>query len=202
MTPTRKKRPRAPRADGARNRELLLAAAEAEFAENGVGASVADIARRAGLAKGTFFRHFMTKDDLVVAIVEPHVIALAEIGERLASAKDAGAALLEFLTEAAAQRQQRDVSALLAATSAERLIAVRDRLLAAIERLVERARAARAIRRDVTGTDLFLIMCAPIHVVENVRGADPNLWRRYLALIFDGLRPEGAHALPYPAPEL
>lgn len=202
MTSPRKKRTRAPRADGARNRELLLAAAEAEFAEHGVEASVADIARRAGLAKGTFFRHFATKDDLVVAIVEPYVVALAEAAERLAAASDAGAALFEFLTEAAAQRQQRDVSALLAATSAERLVAVRDRLVAAIDRLVARARAARAVRRDITGIDVFLIMCAPIHAVENLRGADPNLWRRYLALMFDGLRPEGAHALPYPAPEL
>jgi AcrR family transcriptional regulator len=180
----------------------LLAAAEEEFAANGASASVADMTRRAGLAKGTFFRHFTTKDDLVVAIVEPHVVALAETAERLASASNAGAALLEFLTEAAAQRQQRDVSALLAATNAERLIAARDRLVGAIERLVERARAARAIRRDITGIDVFLIMCAPIHVVENVRGADPNLWRRYVALMFDGLRPEGAHTLPHPAPEL
>lgn len=190
------------RADSARNRELLLEAGEAEFAERGVDASVADITRRAGLAKGTFFRHFETKDDLITAIVEPHLLALAEIGERLSDARDPGQALLEFLTEAAAQRQQRDVSVLLGHNPSPRLIDLRDRLVAAIDRLVARARSARAIRRDVTGTDVFLLMCAPIHVVENLPGAPPDLWRRYLAIIFDGLRPEGAHALPHPAPSL
>ena len=61
--------PRPLRADAARNRALLLAAAADEFAERGLDASVADIARRAGVGKGTVFRHFPTKDDLIAAIV-------------------------------------------------------------------------------------------------------------------------------------
>ena len=48
---------------------MLLAAAAEEFAERGLDASVADIARRAGIGKGTVFRHFPTKDDLITAIV-------------------------------------------------------------------------------------------------------------------------------------
>jgi hypothetical protein len=48
----------------------------------------------------------------------------------------------------------------------------------------------------VTGTDVVLLMCAPNHVAGFVPGAPPELWRRYLAIIFDGLRPEGAHPLP------
>ena len=196
-----KKRSRAPRADGARNRELLLAAAEKEFGERGIDASVADITRRAGVAKGTFFRHFATKDDLVTAIVEPHLVELAEAGERHFDALDAGAALLEFLTYAAAQRQQHDVSYLLrAGTPPARVTELGARVYAAVERLVVRAQASGVIRRDVTGMDVFLLMCAPIHVVENLTNPDPELWRRYLAIIFDGLRPEGAHALPRAAP--
>ncbi len=46
------------------------------------------------------------------------------------------------------------------------------------------------------------MMCAPIHVVENLSNPDPDLWRRYLAIIFDGLRPDGASPLPQPAPTL
>jgi len=66
------------RADAARNRESLLAAAEQEFAERGLSASVADIARRAGVAKGTVFRHFATKEDLIASIVCAHIAALTE----------------------------------------------------------------------------------------------------------------------------
>ena len=71
------------RADAVRNRAALLAAAADEFAERGLDASVADIARRAGVGKGTVFRHFATKDDLIAAIVLDRVGELTTAGERL-----------------------------------------------------------------------------------------------------------------------
>jgi AcrR family transcriptional regulator len=189
------------RADAARNRRSLLAAAADEFAERGLDASVADIARRAGVGKGTVFRHFATKDDLLSAIVIDRIEGLNAVGERLLDAPDPSAALLEFLTVAAEQRQQRDLSFLQEAgdLSAE-VVRVRTRMYDIVHHLVERARAAGAIRDDVTGTDVILLMCAPNHVVSYVPNAPPDLWRRYLAIIFDGLRPEGAHPLPHPEP--
>ena len=189
------------RVDAARNRCSLLAAAEDEFAERGPAASIADIARRAGVAKGTVFRHFATKEDLIAAIVSAHIETLVTLARRLADSSDPGSALLDFLTEAADQRQQHDLTFLQSASAGDaRVTDVRDQLLACIGVLVERAREAGAIRADVTGMDVFLMMCAPIHVVENLSAATPGLWRRYLAIIFDGLRPEGAHPLPHPAP--
>lgn len=191
------------RADAARNRELLLAAAEAEFVERGPEASVADIARRAGVGKGTVFRHFATKEDLIVAVVQKHAGALEVIAQSLLEAEDAGAALLELLTAAAGQRQQGDLSFLLNARDAgPQVVAMRNRLYATVGLLVDRARESGAIRADVTGTDVVLLMCAPNHVVEFVPDPAPDLWQRYLAIIFDGLRPEGAHPLPQPAPDI
>ncbi len=78
----------------------------------------------------------------------------------------------------------------------------RNRMLEALDRLVDRARNAGAVRDDITGTDVFLLMCAPNYVAGYVPNASPDLWRRYLAIIFDGLRPEGAHPLPADAPRL
>lgn len=191
------------RADAARNRESLLAAAEQEFAERGLSASVADIARRAGVAKGTVFRHFATKEDLIASIVCAHIAALTEAARRLSDAADPGTALLEFLTIAADQRQQHDLTFLQSASESDpRVTEVRDELHSALGTLVGRAHQSGAIRSDVTETDVFLLMCAPVHVVENLAAPKPLLWKRYLAIIFDGLRPEGAHPLPHPAPEL
>ena len=191
------------RADAARNRESLLAAAEQEFAERGLSASVADIARRAGVAKGTVFRHFATKEDLIASIVCAHIAALTEAARRLSDAADPGTALLEFLTIAADQRQQHDLTFLQSASESDpRVSEVRDELHSALGTLVGRAHQSGAIRSDVTETDVFLLMCAPVHVVENLAAPEPLLWKRYLAIIFDGLRPEGAHPLPHPAPEL
>ncbi|AMM20469.1 TetR family transcriptional regulator [Frondihabitans sp. PAMC 28766] len=189
------------RADAVRNRALLLAAAEEEFVERGLDASIADIAARAGVAKGTVFRHFDTKDDLIAAIVETHMIALTTTAHRLLESDDAGAALLEFLTVAADRRQQRDVSFLMTASAANPLVAtLRDDLVADVGSLVEKARNAGAIRADITGTDVFLLICAPVHVVEFLADPPPDLWRRYLGIIFDGMRPQGATPLSMPAP--
>ncbi|MGW4463097.1 TetR/AcrR family transcriptional regulator [Micromonospora sp. NPDC004704] len=189
------------RADAVRNRQLLLTAAADEFAERGMDASVADIARRAGVGKGTVFRHFATKDDLIAAIVLDRIDELNTAGERLLEAADPGAGLLEFLTVAAHQRQQRDLSFLHEAgeLSAE-VTRVREQMYDTVQKLVDRAREHRAVRDDVTGTDIILLMCAPNYVTSYVPDAPPDLWHRYLAIIFDGLRPEGAHPLPHPPP--
>ncbi|NUR57469.1 MAG: TetR/AcrR family transcriptional regulator [Catenulispora sp.] len=190
------------RADAVRNRALLLAAAADEFAEHGLDASVADIARRAGIGKGTVFRHFPTKDDLIAAIVLDRIEALGAIGERLLHSEDAGAALLEFLAAAGDQRRQRDLSFLQEAGDAlPEVVQARTRMFQTINALVDRAREHGAIRRDITGTDVILLMCAPNYVTSYVPGASPDLWQRYLAIIFDGLRPEGAHTLPQPPPD-
>lgn len=189
------------RADAARNRRLLLAAAADEFAERGLDASVADIARRAGVGKGTVFRHFATKDDLLAAIVIDRIDALNAVGERLLDAADPGTALLEFLTAAAHQRQQRDLSFLQEAGELNAEVAkVRAQMFHTVHRLVDRARAHGAVRDDVTGADVILLMCAPNYVTSYVPDAPPDLWQRYLAIIFDGLRPSGAHPLPHPPP--
>ena len=189
------------RADAARNRASLLAAAEDEFAERGPSASIADIARRAGVAKGTVFRHFPTKEDLIASIVCGHIAVLADAARRLADAPDPGAALLEFLTIAADQRQRHDLTFLQSASAGDARVAeASDALHANLETLVDRARTAGAIRADVTEADVFLMMCAPIHIVENLAAPPPLLWQRYLAILFDGLRPDGAHPLPQPAP--
>ncbi|BCJ62205.1 TetR/AcrR family transcriptional regulator [Micromonospora endophytica] len=190
------------RADAARNRAALLAAAEAEFADRGLEASVADIARRAGIGKGTVFRHFPTKEDLLAAVVLDRVDDLAALARRLTAAADPGAALLEFLDAAADRQQQLDLSFLRESGEVNaRLSESRARLFAQITVLVERAQAAGAIRTDITATDVILLMCAPNHVASFVPAAPAGLWRRYLAIIFDGLRPHGVRPLPTPPPE-
>lgn len=148
------------------------------------------------------FRHFATKEDLIAAIVLDRVEVLIETGDHLLEAEDPGEALLEFLTVAAAQRQQRDLSFLQGASSGNSEVSqVEAKLRKTIDALVGRAREGGAVRDDVTGMDLYLLMCAPNYVAGYAQDAPPDLWRRYLAIIFDGLRPQGAHPLPHPAPE-
>lgn len=195
--------PRPLRADAARNRRQLLDAAETVFAERGLAASVADIAARAGVAKGTVFRHFATKEDLIASIVCEHITALTDAAKGLAGAPDPGAALRDFLVIAADQRRQHDLTFLQTASDGDPAVGrAREDLHCALGVLVDRARDAGVLRPDITETDVFLLMCAPVHVTDNLADPPPMLWRRYLAIIFDGLRPEGAHPLPEPPPTL
>src|SRR5262245_61921321 len=101
-------------------------------------ASVADIARRAGIGKGTVLRHFPTKDDLLAAIVLDRVDSLAALARELHLADDAGPALFAFLEAAAGKQQQLDLSFLREAGEInERLTEARERLYAAIVALVQ-----------------------------------------------------------------
>src|SRR6478672_13523501 len=94
------------RADAERNRQRLIDAAAELFGERGLDVGVAEIAQRAGVGRGTLFRNFPTKEDLIAAIVVDAMSEAATLGRELLAAPGAGQALFTFL-EAAADRQQR-----------------------------------------------------------------------------------------------
>src|SRR5262245_48721634 len=86
------------RADAVRNRRLLLDAASEAFAEGGVEVSIGEIAQRAGVGKGTVFRHFASKEELLAAIMLGMLGELMDTATALLDAGDAGLALREFMT--------------------------------------------------------------------------------------------------------
>lgn len=188
-----------PRADAARNRSLVIDAAAVELAEHGLDVSIARIAARAGVAKGTVFNHFATKEDLVAAIFSAQMDTLVTTGEALMTA-DPLTALLNFMT-AGAELQASDRAFCDAASREHPAVrAASARLTDIADRLTARAREAGAIRADVTGQDIVLLLSAPPRIAQPVAAVRPDLWRRYLHLIVDALRPEAAHDLPVPAP--
>src|SRR5258708_12557731 len=71
------------RSDAVRTRKLLVRAASEAFAEHGSAVSVSQIAERAGIGKGTVFRHFATKEDLLAAIVYQNIFLLVPTRDRL-----------------------------------------------------------------------------------------------------------------------
>src|ERR1700742_4682181 len=93
--------PRALRADAARNRARVLDAARAAFAEGGIEVGVEEIARRAGVGKGTLYRRFPTKEALVRAIFDDILEEIEQISARAADLPDAEAAFAFYLGEAA-----------------------------------------------------------------------------------------------------
>jgi len=74
---------RKPRADGQRNREVIIQVAKDAFTENGAGASLDEIAKKAGVGAGTLYRHFPTRESLLGAVYEAEVNRLAESADQL-----------------------------------------------------------------------------------------------------------------------
>ena len=68
---------RKPRADAQRNRERILEVAKQEFTRSGANASLEDIAKKAGVGPGTLYRHFPTREELLVAVYRSEMEKLA-----------------------------------------------------------------------------------------------------------------------------
>src|ERR1700753_3540305 len=82
-----------------RPRQILAAALEV-FGERGLAAArLEDIAKRAGVSKGTIYLYFSNKEELVRAMIGDIVVGQLEVAERAVeeSTKNATDTLVEFM---------------------------------------------------------------------------------------------------------
>ncbi len=189
------------RADAARNRELILQTAAEVFAEHGLEAGYDEIARRAGIGVGTVYRRFPERGELIHALFESRIAEMVEIAERAAERPDAWDGLVWFL-ERAIERQVADKGlkeVMVRTISEEAHKAIgRERLGPIIETVVARAQADGTLRADVATTDIGMNLMV---ISSMTTKAQPELWRRYLALFVEGLRARpGQPPLPLVAP--
>jgi AcrR family transcriptional regulator len=179
------------RADAARNRERVLEAARAVFAERGVEATLDDVARRAGVGVGTVYRRFADKDELLDALFHERIDELVAIAEDAAALDDPWGGLVRFMEQGldmhAVDRGLREV-VFDGRRGGERLAAARARIAPLIVRLVARAQAAGQLRADAAVTDVPMVQLMLFGLVDATGEASPDLWRRYLAIVLDGLR--------------
>lgn len=177
------------RADARRNRARILAAATEVFNEHGASASTEDVARRAGVAIGTVFRHFPTKDDLLAAIMKDLQSRLTTEAKALAD-KDHPTALFTFFADIVEHAANtRTVVHLLAIAGTD--VGV-DRQLAALgealDTLLTRARNAHTIRSEVQLDEVIALLTAACHGALAAEWT-PDLRHRTVARLLDGLRP-------------
>jgi AcrR family transcriptional regulator len=179
------------RADAARNRAKVLAAARRTFAVDGLEAEMADIAERAGVGVGTVYRHFPTKAALLAALSEDHFQMLAGILEEAAAEGGGAWEIIERMIWATAERTAGDhgMCEVLASKPKEAgALPAAIRLRELTGRLVEDAKAEGTIRPDATIDDIPMIMCGFGRIAAAQGEGSPMNWRRYLRLMLDGLR--------------
>jgi AcrR family transcriptional regulator len=179
-----------PRADARRNLERLVTAARSALTEVGVGVTAQEIAQRAGVGKGTFYRRIPSRETLLQVVLEE------VLGEMIASADRAiadpdpwhGFAGFAFVY-VRLRAESCGANEALGGAGIPGL----DRLLAEIRtrirHLVEAAQSAGEMRRDVAWQDVAFLL-AGVSTDSHTIGlqADSGQWSRNLRIVLDGLR--------------
>jgi len=171
------------RADARRNRDKLIAAARETFAEDGVAASLEEIARRAHVGIGTLYRHFPTRKDLFQSVYLDEVDKLCRTAEELsdrppfeALAEWLRAFVAYFATKRALAEALNHDSALFAGG--------RDKIHAVAKPLLRRAQEAGAARSDVAFDDVIRLVGG----ISGVQAASEEQRERLIQVAVDGLR--------------
>jgi AcrR family transcriptional regulator len=193
------------RADHVRNGIRLLDAARVAFAEEGLEVSVAEIARRAGLAKGTFFKHFASKDELIHALAIARFQRVTAIAHEINTGREPGwetlRSIIEDMHEEVAHDRSFPEALRHPSQEAPDTEAALQALLDELDHALLAAQAKGEVRPDVIFSDLGTIMIGIIDTTAPFHADHPQLGRRYLRLVLDGLRPHdpsdlGAPPLP------
>lgn len=192
------------RRDAERNLRRILDAAREVFAARGLGVTMDDVAHHAGVGVGTVYRRFANKEELIDALFEDRIEAMAQLARQGLAHDDAWDGLVWFMEQALiAQSEDRGLKELLFDTAhgQHRVAHARDTMAPIVTDLVDRARAAGRLRDDVEGRDTPLLQLMLGTVLDFSREIEPELWRRYLVIVLDGLRArrDGHSELPVAA---
>ncbi|MFD9700462.1 TetR/AcrR family transcriptional regulator [Lentzea sp. NPDC059081] len=188
------------RRDAQRNRDLLVEAARKLFAVHGLDVALEEISRTAGVSIGTLYNHFPNRADLVDAVFSDRAQTVRQIAEHSLAMPDAWDGLVHFLERICElQANDRGYNDLISrrvpqATPTEAHL----HGFQLMSRILDRAIEAGVLRSDFTMADLAFLTWATARTVEATGAVRPDLWRRHLGLMLDGMRAGAAHPLAVP----
>jgi AcrR family transcriptional regulator len=179
------------RADAQRNRERILEIAKKEFTKAGANASLEEIAKKAGVGPGTLYRHFPTREDLLVAVYRSEMEKLAAAERRLADTlppvEALRAWLLLFVDAVETKHIIAPVLNTLVGDPKKVFEAFHGQIHEALRALVKRAIKSGDIRKDLDPIDLLRALIG----VANVSTSPdwPQSARRLVDILIQGARP-------------
>jgi AcrR family transcriptional regulator len=179
------------RADAERNRQRLLASAKELFAERGIEVTLDEIARHAGVGTGTAYRRFPNKDALIETLMADRISELGAIAQECLDEPDPWRGLAGYFERSLAlQVADRGLKDVLFSPGRghERTAHARRQLAPIVTKLVQRAVDAGAVRSDIGTSDVPLITFMLHTIVDFGRDVEPELYKRYLGIVLEGLR--------------
>ncbi len=181
------------RADARRNREKVLTAARAVFADQGVDAQMDDVARRADVGVGTVYRHFPTKEALLTALTNELFAVVAAHARELLTLDDPWEAFTQAMwfagEKTAGDRAFNEI--LSASRPAPSTCPGKEDLTITVGEMMRRCIATGRMRPDAMIEDVPLLMCG-VGSASAIEHPRPEAWRRHLGIVLDGLRAEAA----------
>lgn len=190
------------RRDAAHNREQIVLAARAAFADEGIDASLEHIAKTANVAIGTLYRHFPRRIDLILAAFDDKFAAFMDATSAALTAEDPWAGLSQYLEVLcgmqAGDRGFNDFVSMRFPDSSE-TEAMHDRVCATMDLILLRAQAAGLARPELTVGDLIALTWANARIIEATSGVAPHAWRRQLQLMLESFRFRSGESIDEPA---
>lgn len=184
------------RRDAERNRRRILAAARKLIAERGLGVGYEEIAREADVGVGTVYRRFPTRGGLFHELFQDRVDAVVGILEKALAVEDPWEGLCQFMErDFELQSSDRGLREFMLgrADSTELRQRSRERIQPLVAKLVERAHAAGRLRADIGQGDIEIILAMVGGLMDASIHVEPDLWRRYLAIVLDGIQSGSRH---------
>ncbi|MET0132322.1 MAG: TetR/AcrR family transcriptional regulator [Kibdelosporangium sp.] len=200
------------------NLHRILAAAAEVFAGQGLSATLADVAKHAGVGVGTLYRKFANKDDLIYEVYAGRIRQTEELAREASEQPDVWAAFVAFLERSiedlAVDKGLRELGiggyteslGWARGTPPERLAKLltdnHGAMGVHLGKLVNRAKEAGVLRADFEASDM-MVLSLSIQSAISYGGPDhPEFYRRVLTFILDGLQPARAAPTPVPVPAL
>ncbi|MEU6860574.1 TetR family transcriptional regulator [Glycomyces sp. NPDC046736] len=191
------------RCDAEANRDRIIEAARRLYGSEGLSASMAAIARAAGVGIATLFRRFPVRSDLVAAV----------FADAMEANRDAAAAALEapsawdgfrgyVIAVCGLQAENRGFAEVLTMTSfgsAKELERHRQEAVDAFGVLIERAKDEGRLRKDFSPEDLPILLMANAGVLTAAGEAGPESSRRFVGQMLRAYAVDSAEELE-PAP--
>jgi AcrR family transcriptional regulator len=206
------------RSDAKANLEKLLTAAAEVFAAKGLSATLADVAQHAGVGVGTLYRRFANKDELIHELFAPRFKDVERQAREASEAADPWEGFVRFFEQSArdlaADKGHREFIVggyteslgWARGTPPDRLVELaehtREVVSGHLVTLVRRAKEAGYLRADFEASDLMVLGLAVQTAIDFGGAAQPELYRRTIGLILDGLLVSRERPSPLPVPAL
>lgn len=184
------------RRDAERNRGLILAAARKLIAVRGLDVGYDEIAREAEVGVGTVYRRFPTRDALFEELFHDRVDAVVAIAEEALAVEDPWLGLCQFMRRNfELQSSDRGLREFLLGRADSTALGhrSRERIQPLVTELVERAQAAGRLRADLGQSDIAIILAMLGGLIDASLQVEPDLWRRYLAMVLNGIQTGSRH---------